>query len=708
MNREELLEYMRVSTYKPLSAEDLVSKLNIENVSEFLQLLRDLENEGEIILTRKKRYGITEKMGLFVGRIDGHPNGFGFLIPEKAPDFHKGGDVFISANDLNGAMHNDKVIVRLIPQAESRGKPEGEVIRILSRENEQFVGTLEKSKNFGFVIPDDKRLGQDIFIPNEHINGAKNGDKVVVKITRWPEPRRNPEGKIIEVLGNKNDPGIDILSIVRKLKLPEEFSEQVLKEAERVAKIDIGKELSTRVDLREYPMVTMDGADAKDLDDAVSLQILENGNYYLGVHIADVSYYVKEGSVLDKEAFERGTSVYLVDRVIPMLPPEISNNICSLNPNVDRLAISVFMEINKNGRVKNYEINPSIININYRMTYDKVNEILDGNKEAQDEYRDFVDTFFAMEDLAKILKENRIKRGSIDFEFPESKVLLDENGDPLEIIKLDRGMAERIIEEFMIITNETVAQHIYWQDIPFIYRVHEGPDEDDLDNLNEFLHAFGYHVKAVDEKINPKSYQEIVEKIKGRPEEKVINTVLLRSMKHAAYSDEAIGHFGLASQFYSHFTAPIRRYPDLVIHRIIRDSIIKGHFTENEKKRLAKLVHKAAEQSSIRERVAEEAERESVDLKKVEYMLRHLGDEFTGIISGVTNFGFFVELENTVEGLVHVSSLTNDYYYFDETHFTLTGKHTGETFKIGNKVRVLVAKVNVEERNIDFELIESL
>lgn len=707
MNREELLEYMRVSTYKPLSAEDLVSKLNIEDINRFLKLLRELEEDGEIILTRKKRYGITEKMGLFVGRLDGHPKGFAFLIPEKAPDFHRGGDIFISSKDLNGAMHNDRVIVRLIPQSESKGKPEGEVIRILKRENEQFVGTFEKSANFGFVVPDDKRIGQDIFILAEHINKAQHGDKVVVKITRWAEARRNPEGKIIEVLGKKDEPGIDILSIVRKYKLPEEFPDQVLKEAAKAAKTLAEEDLDNRIDLRDYPMITIDGADAKDLDDAVSLEVLNNGNYYLGVHIADVGYYVKEGSILDKEAYERGTSVYLVDRVIPMLPPELSNNICSLNPNQDRLAISVFMEINKKGKVKSYDIKPSVIKINYRMTYDKVNEILEGSKKAADEYKDFVDIFFAMKDLSLILKENRIRRGSIDFEFPESKVILNDQGKTEKIIKLERGIAEKIIEEFMIIANETVAQHMYWLEVPFIYRVHEEPALDDLDNLNEFLHAFGYHIKTVDNNINPKSFQEIIDKVKGRPEEKVISTVMLRSMKHAAYSDEALGHFGLASKFYSHFTAPIRRYPDLVIHRIIRDYIINGQLDEKRKNHLAKLTFKAAEQSSIRERVAEEAERESVELKKVEYMLRHLGEEFTGIISGVTNFGFFVELENTVEGLVHVSTLTNDYYYFDETHYTLTGKYTGEVFRIGDTVRVMVAKVNVEERNIDFELIQN-
>ena len=706
MNREEILNYMRVSTYKPLTAEDLVSTLNIKNVGEFLKLLNELEREGEIILTRKNRYGITEKMGLFVGRIDGHAKGFGFLVPERSPDFHKGGDIFISAKDLNGAMHNDRVIVRLISSMDFKGKPEGEVIRILTRENELCVGTVEKSPNFAFVVPDDKRIGQDIFIPFEKMKDARDRDKVVVRITRWPEARRNPEGEIIEILGKKNEPGIDILCIVRKHKLPEEFPQEVIAEAQRVSQLPISEEAPNRLDLRDYPMITMDGADAKDLDDAVSLEILPNGSYYLGVHIADVGFYVKEGSALDKEALERGTSVYLVDRVIPMLPPELSNNICSLNPRVDRLSMTVFMEINKNGHVKSYDIKPSIININHRMTYDKVNEILDGDREAAAQYQEFVDTFLAMKKLSEILKEKRTKRGSIDFDFPESKVILDRDGKADKIIKLERGISEKIIEEFMIVANETVAQHMYWLEVPFLYRVHEEPTEEKMLTLNEFLHAFGYHIRTGLDKMSPKSFQEIVEKVKGRPEEKAVNTVILRSMKHASYSDEPLGHFGLASEFYSHFTSPIRRYPDLVIHRIIRETLLEGPLDEKRTKKLAKFVHKAAAQSSMRERVAEEAERESVDLKKVEFMLRHLGEEFTGIISSVTNFGFFVELDNSVEGLVHVSTLTDDYYYFDDKHLVLIGKHTGETFRIGDSVKVLVAKVNVEERNIDFELIK--
>ena len=705
MKKEQILECMQESTYKPLTADELIAALQVKNVQQFIDVLKELESQGSIILTRKNRYGITEKMGLFIGRIDAHARGFGFLVPEKAPDSHEGGDIFVAEKELNGAMHNDKVIVRLLPPRESKGKIEGEVIRILKRENDQLVGRLEKSANFGFVICDDKRIGKDIFIPAHALSGAKNGDKVVVKITRWPEARRNAEGKIIEVLGAENQPGIDILSIVRKYRLPEVFSDEVLKEAKRVAAEPIANSLQGRVDLRNLPMVTIDGADAKDLDDAVSLEFTKEG-YYLGVHIADVGHYVRRGSILDKEAYERGTSVYLVDRVIPMLPHQLSNDICSLNPHVDRLSFSVFMEIMPNGEITDYQIKSSVININHRMTYDQVNAILDGHRELTEKYKDFTDTFLKMKELSLILKEKRTKRGSINFDFPESKVVLDEKGAAQDIVKVLRGTSEKIIEEFMIAANETVAQHMYELEAPFIYRIHEPPNEEDLVNLNEFLNALGYKVESNHNKVSPKSYQQVVDAVKGKPEEKSVNTVLLRSMKHAAYADICKGHFGLASEHYAHFTSPIRRYPDLVIHRIICESIARGAFEEKRKAQLFEFVNKAAEQCSIKERVAEEAERESVDMKKVEYMQRFLGETFAGVISGVTNFGFFVELENTVEGLVHVSTLTDDYYQFDEKHLVLRGRHAGEIFKIGQAVTVQVARVDVSERNIDFELVK--
>ncbi len=704
MNKEQILNSMRESTYKPLTADELVTKFHIEVVPDFLKLLRELEIEGDIICTRKNKYGIPEKMGLLVGYLQSHSKGFAFLIPERKPLRYEGGDVYISSENTAGAMNNDKVIVRLLSKQNKTSKPEGEVIRILKRANKNIVGTLEKSRNFGFVIPDESRIQYDIFISAENIAGVKDGNKVVVEITKWPERRRSPEGRIIEILGQKGEKGVDVLSIVRKYNLPEEFPEDVIKEANRLKTLP-EDEINKRKDLRNLKMVTIDGADAKDLDDAVSISRLDNGNFQLGVHIADVSYYVKKGTDLDKEAFERGTSVYLVDRVIPMLPPELSNGICSLNSGEDRLAMTAMMEVDHQGGVVQYEIYPSVINVNKRMTYDDVNKILlENNINLKNEYGDFIEEFSIMQELCNILREKRANRGSIDFEFPESKVLLDEEGKPTEIIKLNRGIAEKVIEEFMILANETVAEDICRQELPFIYRIHNEPNLDDLESLNSFLHAFGYHIHSNNEEIHPRSFQEIVEKVKGQSEEKVINTVILRSMKHARYSNNSTGHFGLASKYYSHFTSPIRRYPDLIIHRIIRDNLA-GKITGKNIEKLNTFTIEAAEQSSIREKVAEDAERESVDLKKTEYMERHLGEIFEGVISSVTSFGFFVELENTVEGLVHVSTLTDDFYHFDDKNLSLIGENTGKIFKIGSTVKVQIVKVNTEEKEIDFELV---
>ncbi len=704
MTKDEIISYMQVNTYKPLSAEDLLSKLEIDDVKRFLENLKELEHEGRIVLTRKQRYGITERMGLFVGRIDFHPRGFGFLIPDRSPGYYQGGDVFIAGKDLSGAMHNDKVIARLFSHKTIKGKPEGEVIRILKRHNQELVGTLEKSKDFGFVVPDDIRIGQDVFIAGGDLANANSGDKVVVKITRWPEARRNPEGRIIEVLGRENDPGVDILSIVRKHGFSEGFPLSALKEAKRVAACPIEDDMEQRVDLRDLPLITIDGADAKDLDDAISLEKLASGSYRLGVHIADVGYYVKEGSKLDQEALERGTSVYLVDRVIPMLPRELSNGICSLNPGVDRKAVSVLINFTPKGIVQEYEIKLSIVNIKQRMTYDEVNKLFAGDNELARKYQDFKGMLFSMKDLAKALKEKRKKEGCIDFDLPECKVLLDALGKPIEIIKLKRGSAEGIIEEFMLAANRTVAEHAYWLEVPFIYRVHKDPDEEDLYNLNEFLQAFDYRLN-LQQRVVPMHFQSILEQVKGKPEERSVNTIMLRSMQHAAYLEQPTGHFGLATTYYAHFTSPIRRYPDLMIHRIIKETLT-GTIPAKRKQKLAKLVAEAAEQSSIMERIAEEAERESVDLKRVEFMQQFVGEEYEGIISGITNFGFFVELENTVEGLVHVSSLSDDYYQFDEKHYTLIGEHTKRSFKIGQPVRVLLAKANMDARTIDFELIK--
>jgi len=703
MEREQLLAFMREKAYKPLTAAELVAALEIEDIKSFLELLNELEQEGAIVLTKKHKYGLTEKMGLLSGRIQGHPKGFGFFIPDLAN--HP--DVFINPEDLNGALHHDRVIVRLNKAAEGGSRPEGEVVRILQRANKTIVGVFQKSKSYGFVVPDDKRFNLDVYISADDIGEAKNGDKVVVEITSWPQKRHNPEGRIIEVLGQAGAPGVDVLSIIRKYQLPEDFPTEVLREADKLPEQVRETDLTGRRDLRHIKMVTIDGADAKDLDDAVSIVRLSNGNYKLGVHIADVSYYVREGSILDKEAYNRGTSVYLVDRVIPMLPKKLSNGICSLNAGVDRLAMTAEMEINAQGEVVKYELYPSVIRVAQRMTYENVYKILvEQDSELINRYQDFVEDFRLMEKLAQILRQKRLNRGAIDFDFPESQVVLDDKGKPIEIVPRPRTIAEMIIEEFMLCANETVAQHMYWLEAPFIYRVHEEPDLEDIFKLNEFLNSLGYHVKVSDQ-IHPSAYQNVVAKVDGRPEERVVNTVLLRSMKHARYAAECLGHFGLSAMYYCHFTAPIRRYPDLIVHRVLREYLEKGIIDGKRKANLERLMPAYAEQSSLREKAAEDAERESIDLKKVEFMERHLGENFEGIISSVTSFGFFVELDNSVEGLVRVSSLTDDYYQFVEKQLALLGEHTKKMYKIGDRVTVQVSRVNTVDRQIDFELVEN-
>lgn len=700
INDVELLSYMRESTYKPLNAEELVEALQVEDVKEFVVLLREMESKGLIVFTRKNKYGLPEKMGLTPGRFQAHSKGFGFLIPDN-PELN---DIFIGADNTNGAMHNDRIMVRGMKQQAVGARQEGEIIRILERANQRVVGTFEDARRYGFVLPDEKRLTQDIFVSKDAFNGAGNGDKVIVEITKWPESRRNPEGKVVEVFGKAGAPGIDVLSIIKKFRLPEEFPEKVLRHAEKVAVIN-EEDYQGRRDLRSLSMVTIDGEDAKDLDDAVSLELMDNGNWYLGVHIADVGHYVKEDSTLDREAFERATSIYMVDRVIPMLPRQLSNDICSLNSGVDRLAMTCFMEINQKGDVVSHDITPSVIKVDERMTYTDVNKILLQNDQSlKERYGDFVPMFKNMSMLMHTLRQKRMARGAINFEFPEAKVILDEQGKPEAIVKRVSDVAEQMIEEFMIAANETVASEYYWRKAPFLYRVHESPDPDKVEELNEFLHRFGYHIKGTVHEIHPKAYQEIIEKVEGQPEARVISTVLLRSMRHARYYPEALGHFGLASKYYSHFTSPIRRYPDLVIHRVMKEYIANGELSNDRRDKLRKRMDEYAEQSSFREKIAEDAERESLEMKKVEFMERHVGETFEGFISGVTAFGVFVELDNTVEGLVHVSTMTDDYYEYHEKMFTFMGRHTKKVYKLGDPVKILVTRVNVEDRSIDFEL----
>jgi len=700
--KEQLLDFMKNEAYKPMHEGELAQALNIrpDEMDQLLKVLMYLEKEGYVVKTRRGRYGLTEKMNLVLGHLEVHPRGYAFLIPEDEDR----DDIFISHSDLNGALHGDRVIVRPKVTPRSDGKQEGEVIRILKRANHKVVGTIEVGKNFCFVTPDDKRFYSDIFIPKDKAMGARTGQKVVVKITEWPEKRRNPEGEVYEVIGYADEPGIDILSIIKKYDLPLDFPEKVKRQLEEIPDEVREIDLEGREDFRDKRIVTIDGEDAKDLDDAVCVERIPGG-YRLGVHIADVSYYVREKSPLDVEALKRGTSVYLVDRVIPMLPPKLSNGICSLNPKVDRLTLSVIIDFDDRGEVKNYKITPGVIRTCERMTYTDVTKILEEkDQETIKRYEYLVEDFKLMEELARKLTQKRFSRGSIDFNIDEAKVILDENGEAVDVVKEERRISNRIIEEFMLAANEVIAEHMFWLKMPFVYRIHEVPSDEKMFALREFLHNLGYTIKGF-KNIKPKALQQILEKAKGRPEERLINTVLLRSLKRARYSEENLGHFGLAAGFYTHFTSPIRRYPDLMIHRIIREHL-EGGIDAKRQEKLNRIVAKVAKISSERERIAEEAERETVDLKIAEYMSKHIGDVYEGVISGITTFGMFVELDNTVEGLVHVSNLVDDFYHFQEKSLSLRGERTGREFKIGDRVKVQVSKVNIQEREIDFLIVE--
>lgn len=679
-----------------------------EEISDFKALLDTLEQEGQIILTRNGRYGVPDRMGLVKGRLQVHAKGFAFLISEE-PDHP---DVYVHANDLKSAMNGDIVLVRVNARGTSGGKLEGEVVRIVSRSITQIVGVFQHNNSYGFVIPDDKRVHRDIFVPMESFLGAVDGDKVVAKIVSYPEGRTAAVGEIIEILGHKDDPGVDILSIIRKHQLPEAFPVDVMAEAaaapDVIAEEDIVKQ--GRRDLRNKVIVTIDGEDAKDLDDAVHVERLENGNLKLGVHIADVGYYVRENSQLDQEAYNRGCSVYLVDRVIPMLPHRLSNGICSLNPKVDRFTLSCEMEFDEYMKVVNHDVFTSVIRTTERMTYTNVRKVLKNeDAEVTEKYADLVDMFKTMEDLALRLRKRRMGRGAVDFDFAEAKVLVDENGKPVDIVKRERSIAEQIIEEFMLAANETVAEHFHWLKVPFIYRIHEDPDQEKLMNFMAFAANFGYAVKGgKGNKVHPRALQSLLEEISGTKEQTVISTMMLRSMKQAKYDAESTGHFGLAADFYTHFTSPIRRYPDLCIHRIIREVIEnKGVLPEARQEYLASRVGEIAQQSSERERLAVEAERDTEQLKKAEFMLDKVGEEFVGIISSVTSFGMFIELDNTVEGLIRLSAMYDDYYNFHEQHMALIGERTSKIYRIGDEVKIRVARVNMDDHTIDFELVDS-
>ena len=701
--KQTLLSFMREEAYRPMDIQELVAvfDINPEEYKSFKKVLKSMEREGLIVRTKKDKFGVPERLGLITGKLQVHQKGFGFLLPETEGEK----DVFIPSSSMNGAMNGDKVLVQITREDLNGKKREGEVREVLERSNNKIIGVYEDSRNFGFVVPEDTRLNQDIFISKKDRNGAKDGDVVICEIVKWADKRRSPEGIVKEVLGRKGDKGLDILTIIKKYGLPEEFPEKVLSYAENIEEEIDSKEYTRRKDLRNLRMVTIDGEDAKDLDDAVSIERLDNGKFRLGVHIADVSHYVREKNPLDKEALKRATSVYLIDRVIPMLPKKLSNGICSLNPKVDRLALSCFMVIDKNGKVIQHEIEESVIKTSERMTYTDVTKILENNDEELIKRYDYlVDDFKAMEELCNILREKRIKRGAIDFNFEESKIILNDLGKPIDIKPYDRAIANRIIEEFMLVCNETIAEHMFWTNLPFVYRIHEEPDEEKLEKFKEFVYNLGYIVRWGQE-AHPRALQDILEKVKGKKEETVVSTLLLRSMMQAKYSPECVGHFGLAAKYYCHFTSPIRRYPDLQIHRIIKEQL-NGKIDEKRAGRLTNIVEIASKQSSEMERLAQEAEREVDDLKKAEYMQERIGEEFTAIISSVTSFGLFVELPNTIEGLIHITALDDDYYIYDEAHLCLIGERTKKVYRLGDEIKVKCTRVDIDNREVYFDLIE--
>ena len=603
-------------------------------------------------------------------------------------------------------MHGDRVVARVTPAQEEGRSREGEIIRILERANEKIVGTFERSKTFGFVTPDSTKLTQDIFVAKKFFKGAKTGSKVVVKITKWPSGRRSAEGEVVEVLGKVGDPGVDVLSVMRQYELSETFPEDVQAEATATETEPDPAEYAGRADRRDLQIVTVDGEDSKDLDDGVYARKNPDGSFFLGVYIADVSHYVRENAPLDREAYARGTSVYLVDRVIPMLPKELSNGICSLNAGVDRLSMACEMQISPEGEITSYEILPTVIHVYRRLTYNIVNKVL--VEQAEPFVADNKDILPMLETLAELrqaLKAKRHRRGSIDFDLPEVKVKLDEKGHPVALIKREGSLAESIIEECMLAANETVARHMDTKNLPFMYRVHEQPSEEKIERLNNLLATFGLYVKRDEAgQIKPMDVQKVLEQVEGRPEERIISTVSLRSMQQARYSELSLGHFGLAARYYTHFTSPIRRYPDLIVHRLLRETFATGSLPLERQAKLKTVLPEIADHTSQRERVAIEAERETTDMKKIEYMAQFVGEEFSGVISGVTAFGIFVELDNGVEGLVHVSTMTNDYYEYVEEQYAMIGERTRAQYRLGDEVEVILVRANVEERNLDFVL----
>ena len=698
--KKVILDFISDDLYVPMKIKEIAIVLQIprEQRNDLKEVLDALVEEGKISLSKRGKYSKGHPVHL-KGTFQANIRRFGFVAPED-----ESGDVFIPEENTGGAFHGDEVEY-IITAAPAGKRKEGKVIRVLSHSVANIVGLYEKNKNFGFVRPDNQRYLKDIYIPAGKELGAMNGHKVVVRLTSYGGEHMKPEGEIIEIIGHINDPGTDILSIVMDAGIPTEFPEKVLNQAVRVAKDVSEADRAGRKDLGDWLMVTIDGEDAKDLDDAVSLK-MEGDKYILGVHIADVTNYVQENSALDREAFERGTSVYLADRVIPMLPHKLSNGICSLNAGEDRLALSCIMTFTSTGEMLDHEIAETVIHVDKRMSYNGVAEILGSDtQESENESEDaeIIEMIRLMKQLSDILRERRGRRGSIDFDFPETKVILDEDGKPVDIRPYERNDATKIIEDFMLMANETVAEEYYWRELPFLYRTHDVPDEDKIKKLSTFINNFGYHIHVRNE-VRPKEIQKLLDRVDGTPEEALISRLTLRSMKRARYTTENTGHFGLAAKYYTHFTSPIRRYPDLQIHRIIKENL-RGRLNEDRIAHYEEILPKTAAQCSDRERRAEEAEREVVKMKKAEYMRSRIGEEYDGVVSGVTGWGIYVELENTVEGLVHVADMKDDHYEFVEQNYEMTGTHTGKTYKLGQTVRVRVTDADKLMRTVNFEIV---
>lgn len=701
--KKVILDLMEADFYVPMKEKELAVMLQVskEDRPELNRILNELLAEGKLSITKKGKFVKAKNADKeLVGTFISHPKGFGFVEIDGREE-----DLYIPENYVNGAFHKDTVRVALL-SGHSGKRQEAQVVEVVARGMKRIVGMYEKSnKNYGFVVPDNTKITGDIFVPAERAKGAVSGHKVVCEITDYGKNNRKPEGKIVEIIGHANDPGVDIMSIVKGYELPVEFSEKIMRQVERVSDEVSEADMSGRRDLRDVQMVTIDGEDAKDLDDAVSLTVVD-GLYQLGVHIADVTNYVQENSALDWEAKERGTSVYLVDRVIPMLPHKLSNGICSLNAGENRLALSCLMTIDQKGEVINHELVESVIKVDRRMSYTSVKKILEGNDEAErKEYEALVPMFERMRELADILRKRRKKRGSIDFDFPETKIILDSEGHPVDIKPYDRNVATKIIEDFMLIANETVAQHFYWLELPFVYRTHDTPDPEKIAKLGTFIRNFGYSLKSQQEEVHPKELQKLLANAEDTPEEALICRLTLRSMKQAKYTIDCTGHFGLACQYYCHFTSPIRRYPDLQIHRIIKEQL-RGKLDEKRITHYNEILPQVTKHSSEMERRADEAERETDKLKKAEYMEERIGSIYEGVISSITAWGIYVELPNTIEGMIHVSMLSGDYFYYDEASYEMVGQATDIRYKLGQKLTVKVNSVDRISRNIDFVLPE--